>query len=95
MSAAVTVTTPLLAVLPAAMVSVAAADRAKSSASASATAPASSVSTTASLEAPDRVAVTVATPPFSAIDAAESASARVGVASSSWTVAVTVSLTPW
>ena len=82
-SAAVTVTVPALAVAPAATVSVRAALRAKSPSAAFAPAAADTVTVTASADGCDSVAVTVATPPFSAIDAGVSASESAGVASSS------------
>ena len=84
------VTVPVLAVVPAAMVSVAAVLSAKSPATASAAGAAETVRITASLDVPESVAVTVASPPFSEIEFADSASAAVGAASSSFTVTATV-----
>ena len=82
-SAAVTVTVPALVVRPAAMVSVAAALRVKSPSAAFAPAAADTVTVTASADGCDSVAVTVDTPPSSAIDAGVSASESAAVASSS------------
>ena len=86
---AVTVTSPLLVVAPAAMVSVFAAERPKSAATAPVPASAPTVTVTASLDLPDSVAVTDATPPVSEIDDGDSASATVGRSSSSLSVRVT------
>ena len=85
---AVTVTSPLLAVAPAAMVSVFAAERSKSASAAPVPAAAPTVTVTASLDLPDSVAVTDATPPVSEIDAGDNASATVGNVSSSVSVRV-------
>ena len=67
---AVTVTRPALVVTPAARVRVVAVLRVKSPATApvEATAAAATVTVTASLDGPERVAVTVETPPVSVID---------------------------
>ena len=83
---AVTVTVPALAVLPAAMVSVFAAERPKSAATAPAPAAAPTVTVTASLDLPDSVAVTVVSPPVSEIEDDDSASVTVGNVSSSVSV---------
>ena len=85
---AVTVTSPALAVLPAAMVSVFAAERSKSAATAPVPATAPTVTTTASLDLPDSVAVTVVSPPVSEIDEDDSARVTVGKVSSSVSVRV-------
>ena len=82
LSLAVTVTSPLLAVAPAAMVSVVPAERVKSSA-------AVTVTVTASLDVPDSAAVTDATPPFSEIEVWDRARVRVGRSSSSVSVSAT------
>ena len=91
LSTAVTVTVPVLVTSPAAMVRVVALDRLKSPATApdAATSAADTVTVTASLDAPDSVAVTVDTPPFSDTDAGFSDSVTVGAASSSVMVRVT------
>ena len=94
LSFAVTVTTPVLAVSPAAMVSVAWLDSVKSPAPAFVPAVAATVSVTASLDARSSVAVTVlALPaPLSAIvsgfegSGSDNASVATGVASSSFSV---------
>ena len=88
---AVTVTAPTLTVAPAAMVSVFAALNAKSVPSAPAPGAAATVRITASLDAPDSVAVTVATPPDSGIDDGDNASAAAGVGSSSASARATAS----
>ena len=67
-STAVIVTSPVLVVAFAAIVSVVAADSVKSPATAGDTAVAETVIVVASVTAPDRVAVIVETPPFSEID---------------------------
>ena len=85
---AVTVTVPALAVEPAAMVNVVVPDRVKSAATAPVPAAAATVTVTASLDGPDKVAVTVVAPPVSEIDESESTSAIVGRASSSVMVRV-------
>ena len=74
---AVTVTVPALVVEPDAIVSVLSLDRLKSPADAVAPA-APTVTVTASLDAPDSVAVTVETPPLSVIDVDDNASVTVG-----------------
>ena len=86
---AVTVTVPALVVSPAAMVSVVALDSAKSPAIAGATGAADTVSVTAAAEGFESVAVTVATPALSEIEAGDSARAERGRASSSAMVSVT------
>ena len=86
---AVIVTSPLLAVAPAAMVRVFSAERPKSAATAPVPASAPTVTVTASLDLPDSVAVTDATPPVSEIEDGDSASATVGRVSSSLSVRVT------
>ena len=78
-----TVTTPLLVVAPAARVNVVPVLRAKSPDTAPAPAAAATVIVTASLDGPDRVALTVETPPSSEIEAGPRASAAVGNVSSS------------
>ena len=83
---AVTVTAPVLAVCPAAIVSVSALDRLKSPATAPVPGAAETVTVTASLDLTDSVAVTVDTPPVSEIDADDRTSATVGNASSSVSV---------
>ena len=75
---AVTVTVPAPVVDPAAMVRVAAVLRVKSAAAARVPAAAATVTVTASLDGPDSVAVTVETPPSSAIKPGASASDTVG-----------------
>ena len=80
---AVTVTKPALVVAPAAIVRVVAVLRAKSPATAPVPAAAATVTVTASLDAPDKVAVTVETPPVSEIDEDDNTSATVGNVSSS------------
>ena len=90
LSTAATVTVPVLVVEPIAMVSVFALDRPKSPDTAGDTAAADTVTVVASLAALSSVAVTVATPPFSEIDAGDSASDTTGL-SSSMTVTVTAS----
>ena len=84
---AVTVTAPVLAVAPAAMVRVVP-ERVKSAAIAPAPAATATVTVTASLDLPESVAVTVETPPVSEIDESESTSDTVGRASSSVMVSV-------
>ena len=86
-STAVTVTVPVLTVEPAAMVSDVP-DRVKSAAVARVPAAEATVTVTASSETPDNVAVTVDTPPFSAIVSGVSTSATVGGVSSSVSVSV-------
>ena len=90
-STAVTVTVPELVVYPAAIVNSSALDNAKSPAAAVAPV-AETVTVTASLDAPESVAVTVAAfdAPLSSIVAGDSASAAVGSASSSSIVNVTL-----
>ena len=90
-STAVTVTVPELVVSPAAIVNSSALDNVKSPAAAVAPV-APTVTVTASLEAPESVAVTVAAfdAPLSSIVAGDSASAAVGSASSSSIVNVTL-----
>ena len=83
---AVIVTVPVLVVSPDAIVNVSALDNVKSAATAPAPAAAPTVTVTASLDAPDSVAVTVDTPLLSEIDAGDNASAAVGNASSSVSV---------
>ena len=87
----VTVTVPMLAVAPAAMVSIFAALSVKSPSTApdAATAAADTVTVVTALDARFNVAVTVDTPPDSEIDVRDSASVARGVASSSATVRVT------
>ena len=87
---AVTVTRPVLVIWPAAMVSVRAVLRSKSAATAPVPGAAATVTVTASLDAPDRLAVTVETPLSSVIDAGDSPRLTVGRASSSVSVSVTV-----
>ena len=77
LSFAVTVTEPALVVEPDAMVSVFAVLRSKSVATAGATSAAATVTVTASLDAPDSVAVTVDTPLLSEIDVGDNASVTV------------------
>ena len=89
LSFAVTVTTPVLAVEPAAIVNVSALDNEKSPDAAGDTAAASTVTVTASLDAHESVAVTVDTPLPSDTDVGDSPSATVGSASSSVSVNVT------
>ena len=86
---AVTVTTPALVVDPATKVSVAAVLKVKSAATAPAPAAAATVTVTASLDGPDKVAVTVETPPVSVTDEDDNTSATVGNVSSSVRVSVT------
>ena len=74
---AVTVTAPVLAVCPAAIVSVVALDSAKSAAAAFVPGAAETVTVTASLDLTDSVAVTVDTPPVSEIDADDRTSATI------------------
>ena len=76
-SVAATVTAPLLAVEPAPMISVFAVDSVKPSPAAA------TVNVTAALDAPESVAVTVATPPASEMDEGDKARVAVGVPSSS------------
>ena len=85
---AVIVTVPVLLVAPDAIVSRLFVDRLKSPDTAGLTALAETVTDTAALEAPDSVAVTVLTPPFSEIEVGLSTSVTVGVASSSVMVSV-------
>ena len=85
---AVTVTAPALAVSPAAIVSVFALDSVKSAGIAPVPAAAPTVTVTASLDAPNSVAVTVETPLLSEIDIGDSANVTVGNASSSLIVSV-------
>ena len=80
---AVTVTEPVLAVDPAAMVRVVVPERVKSAATAPDPTAAATDTVTASLEGPDNLAVTVDTPPVSETDESESTSATVGRSSSS------------
>ena len=97
LSSAVIVTVPVLMVAPAAMVRVFALDREKSPTAAFAPGFADTVTAVIALEARSNVAVTVLIPPFSEIDAGDSESVTVGVASSSVRVKevpVTVP-TPW
>ena len=75
-STAVTVTVPVLAVEPAAMASVFAVDNVTSP-------DAATVSVTAALDAPESVAVTVDTPPFSEMDEGDRTRVAVGAPSSS------------
>ena len=75
---AVTVTAPALAVSPAAIVSVFALDSVKSAGIAPVPAAAPTVTVTASLDAPNSVAVTVETPLLSEIDIGDSANVTVG-----------------
>ena len=89
LSTPVIVTVPVLVVAPAAMVRVFAALSVKSPAAASAAGAAETVRVTASLDLPESVAATVATPPDSDTDSADSASAAAGAASSSFTVTAT------
>ena len=91
---AVTVTWPALAVCPAAMVSVLAALRSKSAGTAplAATAAAATVTVTPSLEGWERVAVTVATPPVSEIEACDSARVTTATGSSSAMVPAAVAV---
>ena len=86
---AVTVTVPALVVAPAAMVSFVAALRVKSSTTAPAPADAATVTVTASLDGPERVAVTVEIPFVSEIEVDVRTSATVGSVSSSVRVRVT------
>ena len=83
---AVTVTSPLLAVAPAAMVSVFAAERSKSAATAPVPGTALTVTVTASLDLPDSAAVTVVSPPVSETDEDDRARVTVGSVSSSVSV---------
>ena len=78
LSFAVTVTVPALVVDPAAMVSVVAVLNVKSAATARVPAVAAAVTVTAALDGPDSVAVTVETPPSSAIEAGVSTRSTVG-----------------
>ena len=82
---AVTVTVPVLAVAPAAMVRVVVPERVKSpdTAPVEATAAAATVTVTALLDTPDNRAVTVATPPVSVIELGVSTSDTLGRPSSS------------
>ena len=82
LSFAVTFTSPVLVVSPAAMVRVSPVS-VKSPATAGDTGAADTVTVTASLDCPLRVAVTVVSPPFSEISAGPSARVTVGVVSSS------------
>ena len=97
LSTAVIVTAPVLVVSPAAMVSVFALDSVKSLDIAGGTSTADTVTVVASLEAWSSVASTVLTPPYSEIDAGDSASVTVGAASSSVSVkaAPIKRFTPW
>ena len=79
-STAVTVTAPELTVAPVAKVSVAAPDRLKSPAVAPLPGAAATVTVAAESATLSRVAVTVATPPFSAIHEDDSASVALGSA---------------
>ena len=88
-SFAVTVTAPVLAVSPAAMVSTAFGLRAKSPAAALAPADADTVIVVSAPDGCESVAVTRETPPFSGIDAGFRTRAAVGVASSSAMVSIT------
>ena len=83
LSFAVTVTTPALVVEPAAMVRVVAVLRAKSAAAAPVPAAAATVTVNAALDAPDKVAVTVETPPDSEIEDGPRTKLNVGRVSSS------------
>ena len=88
---AVTVTRPALTVAPAAKVNVAAALSVKSPATAGETAAVDTVIVTATLDGCDKVAVTVAMPPFSVTDAGDRTSADDGAASLSSVVTFTSS----
>ena len=88
LSTAVIVTVPVLAVLPAAIVSVVLVDKLKSPDTAGLTALAETVTVTAALDAEDSVAVTVLDPPFSEIEDGLNTSVTVGVPSSSVMVSV-------
>ena len=89
LSLAVTVTTPALVVCPAATVRVPVAESAKSPGAAPVPAAAVTVTVVAAADGWERVAVTVATPPASEIEAGVSARVAVGAASSSATLRVT------
>ena len=88
LSTAVMVTVPVLAVRPAAMVRVVPA-WVKSPGTAGLTADDDTVTVTVRLDAPDRLAVTLLTPPASEIEAGLSAKLTVGVLSLSMMVSVT------
>ena len=90
MSTAVTVTVPVLSVLPAAIVSSRFALRSKSSASAGDTADAATVTVTSPVVARLNCAVTRLSPPSSGIRSGDSTSVTVGAAASS-SVIVSVS----
>ena len=96
-SDAATVTVPVLAVSPAAMVSIVAADRVKSPTTAGGTAVTITVTATAAAAAGLIVAVIMASPPPSVTDARDAASVTCGKPSSSTTASVTAdgSATPW
>ena len=85
---AVIVTVPVLAIEPAAIVSVLLVESVKSPETAGFTAAADTVTVTAALDAALRLAVTVLDPPFSEIDEGLSARLTVGVSSSSVIVSV-------
>ena len=87
---AATVTAPVLAIAPAAMVSTAFALRLKSEAAVCIPADAVTVRVVAALDACESVAVTVASPPFSEIDDEDRTSVTEGAASSSRIVSVTL-----
>ena len=99
LSTAVTVTTPALPVLPAAMVSVLFALREKSPDTAFVPAAAATVTVVAALDGRSRLAVTVAelVAPLSAMDVRDSASVTLGAASSSAMASVTEAgwVMPW
>ena len=78
LSTPVTVTAPALVVSPAAKVRIAAAERVKSPATVGGDGAADTVSVDAETASLSRVAVTVATPPFSEIDDGARASAAFG-----------------
>ena len=86
---AVTVTVPVLVVSPDAIVNLSTLDNEKSPETAPEPAAAPTVTVTASLEAPESVAVTVDTPLLSETDDGDSASVNVGSVSSSVSVKVT------
>jgi hypothetical protein len=96
LSTAVIVTSPVLVVAPAAIVSVLPLS-VKSPATAGDTAPAVTVTVVAELDARSSVAVTMLTPPSSSIDAGASTSVTIGVPSSSLMVSASSAgpVTPW
>ena len=93
LSTAVMVTVPVLVLLPAAMVSVALAERVTSPAEAPWLGTTDTVTVVASAEARSSAAVTVLVPPFSAMETEDRASVTAGSSSSSVTFTATEPVT--